>query len=137
MKILITSCGFVGSNIAIFKKIKKYCYFQFNNLSRVGSKINKKRLKKCKIKNYNYDIENSKKINLLPKFNLVIDCCAEPAIEASKKNPTRVFNTNLLGTFNILKKSRDKSNIIFLSSSRVYSIKNLKILLKNKILKNL
>ena len=48
-------------------------------------------------------LRTQKKINSLPKFNLVIDCCAEPAIEASKKNPTRVFNTNLLGTFNILK----------------------------------
>ena len=68
----------------------------------------------------------------MPKFNLVIDCCAEPAIEASKKDPNRVFETNLVGTFNILKKSiKDKSNIIFLSSSRVYSIKKLRSLVKN------
>ena len=72
MKILITGgCGFVGSNIAIFlkKKLKNTVISSLDNLSRVGSKINKKRLKKCKLKNYNYDIENSKKINLLPKFN--------------------------------------------------------------------
>ena len=136
MKILITGgCGFVGSNIAIFlkKKLKNTVISSLDNLSRTGSELNKKRLKKYKIKNYNYDIENSKKINSLQKFNLVIDCCAEPAIEASKKNPTRVFNTNLLGTFNILKKClKDKSNIIFLSSSRVYSIKNLRNIIKMK-----
>ena len=35
----------------------------------------------------------------------------------------RVFDTNLIGTFNLLKKCvKDKSKIIFLSSSRVYSI---------------
>ncbi len=139
MKILITGgCGFVGSNIAIFlkKKLKKANIFSLDNLTRAGSEINKKRLKKFKIKNYNLDIENSKKVNLLPKFNLVIDCCAEPAIEASKKNPTRVFKTNLLGTFNILKKCiKDKSNIIFLSSSRVYSIKDLRNIVKKKFIK--
>ncbi len=124
MKILITGgCGFVGSNIAIFlkKKLRNAAIFILDNLSRTGSKINKKRLHKFKIKNYNYDIENSKKINSLQKFNLVIDCCAEPAIEASKKDPTRVFNTNLVGIFNILNKCMsDNSNMIFLSSSRVY-----------------
>mgnify|MGYP005684278781 CR=1 FL=1 len=139
MKILITGgCGFVGSNLAIFlkKKIKNSSVFTLDNLLRKGSMLNKKRLKKNKIHNFNLNIENSKKIKLLPKFNLIIDCCAEPAIEASKKNPTRVFNTNLLGTFNILKKClRDKSNIIFLSSSRVYSIKSLRNIIKKQSLK--
>ena len=52
-----------------------------------------------------------------------------------KKNVDIVFNTNLLGTFNILKKcKKDKSNIIFLSSSRVYSIRKLRDLKKSKSL---
>ena len=64
---------------------------------------------------------------------MIIDCCAEPAIEASRKDPQRVFETNLVGTFNILKKClKDKSDIIFLSSRRVYSIKDLKNLVKSK-----
>ena len=47
----------------------------------------------------------------------------------------RVLNTNLIGTFNILKKAKkDNSNIIFMSSSRVYSIKSIdKIINKKKI----
>ena len=66
------------------------------------------------------NIEKYNKLKALPKFNLIIDCCAEPAIEASRKEPNRVFNTNLIGTFNILKKCiTDNANIIFLSSSRV------------------
>ncbi len=72
----------------------------------------------------------------LPRFDLIIDCCAEPAIEISRKDPDRVFNTNLIGTYNILKKcSIDKSNIIFLSSSRVYSIQSLKNLVNKKNIK--
>ena len=51
------------------------------------------------------------------------------------KDPDRVFNTNLVGTYNILKKQKDSSNIIFLSSSRVYSISKLRSLLNNLNLK--
>jgi len=135
MKILITGgCGFVGSNIAIYlkKKLKKAKICSLDNLTRRGSIYNQKRLKKYKITNFNINIENCNKVKLLPKFNLVIDCCAEPAIEASKKEPTRVFNTNLLGTFNVLNKCiKDKANILFLSSSRVYSIEKLRKLVKN------
>jgi CDP-paratose 2-epimerase len=134
MKILITGgCGFVGSNIAIFlkKKLKNHNVYSLDNLFRSGSRVNEERLKSENIKNYRVDITNFKNVNNLPKFDLIIDCCAEPAIEASKKEPNRVFNTNLIGTFNILKKClKDKSNIIFLSSSRVYSIKNLRSLIK-------
>ena len=139
MKILITGgCGFVGSNIAIFlkKKIKKAQIMTIDNLSRKGSYVNKQRLKKVNIRNHKINIEQFTKIKTLPKFDVIIDCCAEPAIEISKKEPDRVFNTNLVGTYNVLKKClKDKSNIIFLSSSRVYSIKKLRNLIKNLNLK--
>ena len=71
---------------------------------RKGSAVNYKRLQKLNIKNFKMNIENFNSFKKLPKFNLIIDCCAEPAIEESIKNPDRVFNTNLIGTFNILKK---------------------------------
>tara|TARA_B100001057_G_scaffold494129_1_gene590064 strand:+ start:83 stop:1108 length:1026 start_codon:yes stop_codon:yes gene_type:complete len=135
MKILITGgCGFVGSNIAIYlkKKMKKVKIYSLDNLMRKGSVYNRNRLKKNNIKNFNINIEKYKKIKSLPKFNLIIDCCAEPAIEASLKEPDRVFNTNLIGTFNILKKClKDNTNVIFLSSSRVYSIEKLRRMVKN------
>ena len=140
MKILITGgCGFVGSNIAIYlkKNLKKSKISCLDSLMRKGSQLNKARLIKNDIKNYKINIENLKKIQSLPKFDLIIDSCAEPAIEASRKDPDRVFNTNLVGTFNILKKCiKDKSNIIFLSSSRVYSINKLRKLIQNQNLIN-
>ena len=140
MKILITGgCGFVGSNIAIFlkKKLKKVNICSLDNLMRKGSSQNRNRLLKHNIKNYKINIEKYEKIKSLKKFDLIIDCCAEPAIEVSKKEPDRVFNTNLMGTFNILKKCiNDKANIIFLSSSRVYSIKKLRALVKDLNIKS-
>ena len=116
MKILITGgCGFVGSNIAIYlkKKIKNSKIYSLDNLMRRGSVQNRNRLKKNKIQNLNINIENYKKIKALQKFDLIIDCCAEPAIEISKKDPNRVFNTNLFGTFNILKNVLQTKLILF------------------------
>ena len=127
-------CGFIGSNIAIFlkKKIKKSVIHSLDNLSRNSSKINLRRLKKKKITNFNVDISDIKKINSLIKYDIIIDCCAEASVEASKTDANRVFFTNLVGTFNILEKAKkDKSKIIFLSTSRVYSINKICAKAKN------
>ncbi len=135
MKILITGgCGFVGSNLALYlkKKSTKFKIHSIDNLSRKGSKINKKRLTKYKIKNYNLDIGKNN-LSKLPRYDLIIDCCAETAIEDSKKIPNKVFNTNLIGTFNLMEKvKREKSDLIFLSSSRVYSINKLNLIKLSK-----
>jgi len=135
MKILITGgCGFIGSNLSIFlkEKIKNVKITSVDNLSRKGSRLNHKRLSQKKIKNFKSDIGKSNKLTRFPKFDLIIHCAAEPAIEASRKKVDEVFNSNLIGTFNILKKcAKDKSNIIYLSSSRVYAMKNLFKLKKN------
>ena len=131
-KILITGgCGFVGSNLAIFIKKKGFDVTSLDNLYRSGSKLNLKRLKKEKIDNLRIDITSFNKVNnIKKKFDLVIDCCAEPSVESSRKSfheARRVLNTNLNGTFNIISKCiKDKSKLIFLSSSRVYSILGLK-----------
>ena len=107
--------------------------YSLDSLMRKGSTLNKKRLSLKELEILKLILLIIQKISRLQKFDLVIDCCAEPAIEASKKDPDRVFKTNLLGTFNILKKCiKDKSNLIFLSSSRVYSIEHLRNLVKKE-----
>jgi CDP-paratose 2-epimerase len=138
MNILVTGgCGFVGTNLSIFLKKKGFNVSTLDNFVRKGSRFNYITLKKLKIKNYNLDISNYSNIKKLPKFDFILDCCAEAAVEVSKNEIDRVINTNLIGTLNILKKAKqDKSKIIFLSSSRVYSINNLNKLVKNKIIKN-
>ncbi len=137
MNILVTGgCGFVGTNVCLYLNNKDYKVSSLDNLSRKGSRYNLGLLKKKKIKNYKIEISNFKKYKSLPKFDLIIDCCAEAAVEVSKKNTDKVFNTNLVGTYNILKKAKkDKSKIIFLSSSRVYPLNMLNNLIKNKNIK--
>ncbi|MDA7769742.1 NAD-dependent epimerase/dehydratase family protein [Candidatus Pelagibacter sp.] len=137
MKILVTGgCGFVGANLCIHLKKQGFKISSMDNLSRNGSKHNLKLLTNQKIKNYKIDVFNYKKILKLPKFDLIIDCCAEASVEVSKNEIDRVINTNLIGTYNILKKSKiDKSKIIFLSSSRVNSINSINNIIKKKVLK--
>jgi CDP-paratose 2-epimerase len=135
--ILITGgCGFVGTNLAVFLKSKKFVVNTLDNFIGKDQEYNYKILKDNKIKNFNIDITNLKRILNLPKYDLIIDCCAEAAVEVSKNEIDRVFNTNLVGTLNILKKVRkDKSKIIFLSTSRVYPLRDLNNLVKNKNIK--
>jgi len=134
MKILITGgCGFVGSNLCLFLKRKKHQITSLDNLSRKGSKYNLSLLKKEKIRNLKIDIQNYKKISKIAKFDLIIDCCAEAAVEISKNQIDKVINTNLIGTINILKKAKkDKSKIIFLSSSRINPINEINKVLNKK-----
>ena len=136
MKILITGgCGFVGTNLALYLS-NYYNVSSLDNLSRKGSRYNLNLLKKKNIKNFYLDIKNYNKIKKLPKYDLIIDCCAEAAIEVSKKKIDEVINTNLIGTINILKKAKkDKSKVIFLSTSRVYPIVSLNNIVKNKNIK--
>ena len=137
IKILITGgCGFVGTNLALY--LNKYFKIEcIDNLSRRGSRFNLNLLKKNKIKNFKLDVKDFKKILRLPKYDLIIDCCAEAAIEVSKEDIDRVIETNLYGTINLLKKAKkDNSKIIFLSSSRVYGISKLNSFVKSKNLKN-
>ena len=135
MKVLITGgCGFVGTNLSLYLNSKGFNVHSLDNLSRKGSKYNLTLLKKRKIKNFKINIENFKFIKKLPKYDLIIDCCAEAAVEISKKDIDKVFNTNLLGTFNILKKiKKDKSKLIYLSTSRVYPISFKKKIIKSKL----
>ncbi len=134
MKILITGgCGFVGTNLCLYLNLKKHKVYSLDNLSRKGSKYNQELLKKRRIKNYKLEISNYKNIKSLPKFDLIVDCCAEAAVEVSKKETDKVFYTNLIGTYNVLKKAKqDKSKLIFLSSSRVYPLKSLNNLIGSK-----
>lgn len=120
-------------SLRIFKK-KNFNITSLDNLSRKGSIFNYKRLKQNKIKNYNLDITKYKDLSMLPKFELIVDCCAEASVEFSKKNINKVLKTNLLGTYNILRKcDKDFSSLIFLSSSRVYSMDALKKKSRKKI----
>lgn len=145
MKIIVTGgCGFVGSNICEFLKNLSFEVISVDNLSKIYSKLNLKRLNNLNIKNYNIDISNKNKFTKLNyKSDIIIDCCADPAVESSRKDILKNLRNNLITTYNVLEKAKkDNSKIIFLSTSRIYPIKdsnqkfNLFLKKKKKILFN-
>tara|TARA_A100001011_G_scaffold78405_1_gene80931 strand:- start:323 stop:1363 length:1041 start_codon:yes stop_codon:yes gene_type:complete len=150
MHILIPGgCGFIGSSIAIYLKqnIKNCVVTTIDNLSRNTSYLNEKKLKKHNIKNIKFDLSSDRysaqaDLNRI-RVDFIIDCCAEPSVEISKVNPQLVFNSNLKSTLNLLEiAKKKKSKIIYLSTSRVYSIKKInslfnKIKYKSKLLKKI
>ena len=138
MKILIAGgCGFIGSYLCIYLKKKGFKILSVDNLSKNYCRLNKSRLAKFNIKNISIDLKNYQKLKKI-KFrpDLVIDCAAEPAVEVSSKSPTDVVKNNFITTLNLLNFCKNNnSQIIFISSSRIYPIKKSYDLNKKKIKK--
>ncbi len=128
--ILITGgAGFVGSSLALELKLKylEYKIFCLDNLKRRGSELNILRLKKAGIEFVHGDIRNKEDFDGLPPIDLIIEASAEPSVLAGiNSTPDYLMNTNLVGTINCLNFAlKNKSDFIFLSTSRIYPIKNL------------
>lgn len=130
MRIIITGgAGFIGSSIALFLKQQNAdlditC---FDNLRRRGGELNLILLKNSKIDFVHGDVRLKEDLEQLDAFDLMIECSAEPSVLSGMTgSPTYLVNTNLVGTINCLELCRNKeAKIIFLSTSRVYSIKHL------------
>jgi CDP-paratose 2-epimerase len=125
--ILITGgAGFVGSNLCVYLKRR----FQgtritaLDNLRRKGSETNLPRLRMNGVEFVHGDIRNREDLEFEPIPDLVIECSAEPSVLAGFSNaPAYVINTNLAGTINCLELARRvHADVVFLSTSRVYSI---------------
>lgn len=126
--ILITGgAGFVGSNLALSFK----CHFPktnvvaLDNLKRRGSELNLSRLRSAGVVFIHGDIRSKEDLDHIGATDLIIECSAEPSVIAGYgKSPAYLLNTNLLGTINCLEFAREqRSDFIFISSSRVYPIK--------------
>jgi len=116
--------GFVGSNLAVsFKnKYPALRVIALDNLKRRGSELNIKRLKSHAVEFLHGDIRNPEDLEFESGIDLLIECSAEPSVLAGYGgSPAYLINTNLTGTINCLEMARkNKSDVIFLSSSRVY-----------------
>jgi CDP-paratose 2-epimerase len=141
INILITGgCGFVGTNICVFlkKNFNSANIFSLDNCSKIYSKNNLQILNSNKIFNYKISLHDKYQLSKLKtKFDYVIDCAGNPAVESSRKKIEEVFDSNLVGTFNLLQKVKsDNSKIIFFSTSRVYPIEGSYEKFKRKSLYN-
>ena len=126
MRILITGgAGFIGSNLALMLAAQRGdAVIAFDNLHRRGSELALPRLRAGGVDFVHGDIRNAEDFDALPAADLVIECSAEPSVHAGYDGSARyLLNTNLFGTVNCLDYARRHgSRLIFLSTSRVYSI---------------
>ena len=127
-KILITGgAGFVGSSLAIgLKKLHSdWHIICLDNLKRRGSELNLPRLKALEIEFAHGDVRSTDDLDseVFDEIDVIIDCSAEPSVLAGLNSPQYVLQTNLIGTINILELARKThADLIFLSTSRIYSI---------------
>jgi CDP-paratose 2-epimerase len=125
-RILITGgAGFVGSNLGLLLAEKQGSeIIAFDNLHRRGSELALPRLRAGGVDFVHGDIRNPEDLDGLSAADLLIECSAEPSVQAGYDGSSRyLINTNLLGTVNCLDYARRHgSAVIFLSTSRVYSI---------------
>jgi CDP-paratose 2-epimerase len=132
MKVLITGgAGFVGSNLALMLAEKRgWSVTSLDNLHRRGSELTLARLRASGVSFIHGDIRNPEDLEGVPAADLLIECSAEASVRAGYRNDARyLVNTNLIGTFNCLEWARRHGvAVIYLSTSRVYSITALRAL---------
>jgi CDP-paratose 2-epimerase len=126
-RILITGgAGFIGANLGLgLKERYEACeIIAFDNLKRRGSELNVPRLQRAGIRFVHGDVRNREDVmggDLAPE--LILECSAEPSVLAGYHSPEYMLNTNLVGTIHCLELARrHQSDVIFLSTSRVYPV---------------
>lgn len=129
--LIFGGAGFVGSSLAIGLRVEfpRWDVVCFDNLRRRGSELNLARLRNHGIRFIHGDIRNPSDLDpgALGIPGVVIDCSAEPSVLAGLTSPQYVLQTNLVGTINILEFCRQTgASLLFLSTSRVYSVPALK-----------
>ena len=90
-RIMITGgAGFVGANLAAMYKqaYPEITVYACDNLSRRGSELNLPRLKRLGVAFLHGDIRCREDVENWPSFDLLIDCSAEPSVQAGIRQLT-------------------------------------------------
>jgi CDP-paratose 2-epimerase len=124
--VITGGAGFVGASLAVrFKQaLSGLQVTAVDNLKRRGSELNLPRLRTADVRFVHGDIRCPEDLDGLPDFDLLVDCAAEPSVQAGLHgSPRYVLDTNLTGTLHCLEAARTRhAAVLFLSTSRVYPI---------------
>jgi len=127
VKCLVTGgAGFVGSTLALQlqRDVAGIDVMAFDNLRRRGSELALDRLRAGGVTFRHGDVRSADDLADVGPFDVLIECSAEPSVHAGfDGSPAYVLDTNLMGAARCLDAARRyDASIIFLSTSRVYSI---------------
>jgi CDP-paratose 2-epimerase len=132
MKLFITGiCGFVGSSLAkrLVQQVPGIEISGVDNLLRPGSEMNRAELARLGIRFVHGDLRMPSDLEAIGPNDWVIDAAAHPSVLAGvdgRSSPRQLAEHNLVGTLNILDYCRQqKAGLILLSTSRVYSVRDL------------
>jgi CDP-paratose 2-epimerase len=128
MKLLITGgCGFLGSNLAAHALKRGYVLVVFDNLSRYGAFDNLNWLKDQGDVQFEHgDIRNQNDIHRVVKMfhpDVIFHLAGQVAMTTSIIDPRMDFETNTIGTFNLLEAVRiytPKVIIAYASTNKIY-----------------
>jgi CDP-paratose 2-epimerase len=133
MRVLISGgAGFVGTNVAL-RLVHRHPDWEItalDNLRRRGSELNPSRLRTAGIEFIHGDVRVPDDLLLVGEIDAIVECSAEPSAQAGLTGqPDYVFDTNLRGAYHCLELARrQNAHLVFLSTSRVYSIPALRSL---------
>lgn len=132
MNVLVTGCaGFVGSTICheLRRLRPNWKISGLDNLSRVGSETNIRPLVDARVNVVRGDVRCETDFELFKDIDFVIDAAANPSVLAGTSGTgcRQLIDQNLVGTINTLEFCRRLgAGLILLSSSRVYSISDMR-----------
>lgn len=128
MRVLITGgAGFVGAALcrSFRRDLPGVEIVAFDNLRRRGSELNLPALRQLDVDFVHGDIRSPGDLATLQgTFDVLIEASAEPSVLAGVDgSPDYLIQTNLVGAVNALELARYRAGmLVFLSTSRVYSI---------------
>jgi len=133
MKVLLTgACGFAGTTIAagLIEAVADIHLIGIDNFIRPGSERNRPLVRRLGVHLSHADIRSRSDVEQLEPVDWVIDTAANPSVLAGADgvvSSRQLMEHNLLGTVNLLEFcKRHRAGFIMLSTSRVYSIDQLR-----------
>jgi CDP-paratose 2-epimerase len=126
-RVLVTGgAGFVGANLAVAlrERHSDWDVVALDNLRRRGSELNLPRLRAAGVRFEHGDVRAAGDLLALPRIDAIVECSAEPSALAGVEGATDyAVSANLVGAWHCLELARrDRAQVVFLSTSRVYPV---------------
>ena len=122
----------MGANLALTlaSRHPDWEVIAFDNLKRRGSELNLPRLRQAGVRFEHGDVREFGDLLTLPPIDAIVECSAEPSVLAGvDRDSAYPVHTNLLGAWHCLEIARrDRAQVVFLSTSRIYPLEHLRAL---------